>query len=116
MGARSAITHCTALPTAARASSLAGLCPQYTKPLGEKLRAAHGSLTAEHTIRQINALVQTGDLHVAIYEASNQRMYVAQGRPSDEADGKLVAAYDSAYSLIDVKELLAVPRPSVAKS
>lgn len=85
------------------------LCPAWTKPLGEKLRslAASGNVNAAETIRSINAVVQTGDLHVAIYEGARQVMYIAQGEPKAEGRDGGVPAYDTPYMKLDVAALLA---------
>lgn len=40
------------------------LCPNYSEVLARQLKANYGNITPESTIRNITAIVQTGDLHV----------------------------------------------------
>jgi hypothetical protein len=83
-------------------------CPGWTKPLGEKLRGMHGQISAERAAREVNAPLQTGNLHVAIYEIAAGRMLLAHaaGAAQKEAGGPKFA-YERPYMQIDVKALLA---------
>ena len=42
------------------------LCPNYSEVLARQLKANYGNITPETTIRNITAIVQTGDLHVVL--------------------------------------------------
>ena len=56
-------------------------CPAWTSLLGKKILEegyADGNLTAEGTIRYVNPIVQTGNLHVVIYEPENSIFYLSQ--------------------------------------
>ena len=44
------------------------LCPGYSSVLGAQITKHHGNITAVNTIRDITAITQTGDLHIAIYD------------------------------------------------
>ena len=84
-------------------------CPSWTKALGAKLAQYHGKLTAELTIREINPRVQTGNLHVAVYEIEQQTMYVAfSAGAKQRALGGPVFAYERPYARVDVGALFAV--------
>ena len=84
-------------------------CPGWTKPLGEKLAQYHGNLTAALTVREINARVQTGNLHVAIYEIEQQIMYVSfSAGEKQRALGGPAFAYERPYARVDVGALFAV--------
>lgn len=61
------------------------LCPGYSEVLARQLSHYHGNITALNTIRDIVSIVQTGDLHVAIYDMSHQLLYVANARGDDES-------------------------------
>jgi isopenicillin-N N-acyltransferase-like protein len=58
------------------------LCPGYTTVLHAQLTALHGNLTAEATIQDVTAIVQTGDLHIAIYDLTNMVLHTANARRS----------------------------------
>jgi hypothetical protein len=46
------------------------LCPGFNSVLGAQLTKYHGNITAANTIRDVTAITQTGDLHIAIYDVS----------------------------------------------
>ena len=50
-------------------------------------RRYHGNITALNTIRDITAIVQTGDLHIAIYDLTNQVLHTANARRSTVTTG-----------------------------
>ena len=68
------------------------LCPGYSEVIAKQLLSYHGNVTAYNTIRDIVSIVQTGDLHIAIYDFSHGHLYVANARADDET-GPL-SAYD----------------------
>ena len=68
------------------------LCPGYSEVLAKQLIFYHGNVTAINTIQDIVSIVQTGDLHVAIYDMSHDLLYVANAR-GDQESGPLFA-YD----------------------
>ena len=68
------------------------LCPGYSIVLAEQLQKYHGNITATITIREIVPIVQTGDLHIAIYDFVHNSMYVANARGDGESGPAM--AYD----------------------
>lgn len=68
------------------------LCPGYNQVLAKQLTAFHGNLTAENTIRYVVPIVQTGDLHIAVYDLPNEIMYVANAKADYESGPPM--AYD----------------------
>ena len=66
--------------------------PGYNEALAKQLKIYHGNVTAYNTIRDIVSIVQTGDMHVAIYDLSQWLLYVANACADDES-GPL-PAYD----------------------
>ena len=60
------------------------LCPGYSEVLARQLGLHHGNVTALNTIRDIVSIVQTGDLHVAVYDLSRELLYVANARGDSE--------------------------------
>ncbi|EDQ88770.1 uncharacterized protein MONBRDRAFT_32718 [Monosiga brevicollis MX1] len=82
------------------------LCPGYNQVLGEQLQKHHGNITAENTIRDITAITQTGDLHIAIYDLEHQILHTANAR-RDSADGPNYA-YQRPFVKLDMKALFEV--------
>lgn len=68
------------------------LCPGYSQVLANQLKHYHGNLTAEITIRDIVSIVQTGDLHIAVYDLTQQIVYMAYARGESETGAQY--AYD----------------------
>ena len=86
------------------------LCPGYSSVLARQLNAYHGNITAENTIQNILAIVQTGDLHIAIYDLSNNLLYVSNAQSDGETGAKY--AYDRAYIKLDMAIIFAESPPT----
>eukprot|EP00945_MAST-04E_sp_MAST-4E-sp1_P005993 g5993.t1 len=85
-------------------------CPAWTSLLGKQIRKeghGNGNMTAEATIRYINPIVQTGNLHVAIYEVEKGIVYISHSVGSKHSGQK--NAYERPYVKIDVTSLFNVP-------
>eukprot|EP00043_Microstomoeca_roanoka_P004787 m.51843 g.51843 ORF g.51843 m.51843 type:complete len:440 (+) comp12654_c0_seq1:210-1529(+) len=82
------------------------LCPGYSEVLGAQLQKFYGNITAENTISDITAITQTGDLHIAIYDLTDNILHVANAR-RDGAQGPL-NAYDRAFIRLDMQAVFAV--------
>ena len=66
-------------------------CPAWTSLLGKQIREhghREGNMTAEATIRYINPIVQTGNLHVAIYEVDRGILYLSHSAGSQHTGPK----------------------------
>ncbi|XP_070541872.1 protein dcd1A-like [Ptychodera flava] len=87
------------------------LDPGYSSVLGRQLQKYHGNITAENTIRDIVSIVQTGDLHIAVYDLTKNIMYVANAR-KDNAGGPK-NAYDRPFIRVDAKKLFDEHKPTV---
>ena len=74
------------------------LCPAYNEVLGRQLTAYHGNITAENTIHNIVSIVQTGDLHIAVYDLPNEILFVSNAR-ADSESGPLHAYDRYAYNV-----------------
>ena len=85
-------------------------CPAWTSLLGKKILEegyADGNLTAEGTIRYVNPIVQTGNLHVAIYEPNNAIFYISQSIGSKMEGPKF--AYERPYLRLNATVFFNVP-------
>mmetsp|Transcript_13527 Transcript_13527/g.31136 ORF Transcript_13527/g.31136 Transcript_13527/m.31136 type:complete len:438 (+) Transcript_13527:18-1331(+) len=85
------------------------LCPGYSEVLARQIKAHHGNITAENTIRDIVPITQTGNLHIAVYDLSNSVFYVANARASYET-GKAMA-YDRTFNRLNATKLFDEPHP-----
>lgn len=74
--------HCNRDPLSA---GMDWLCPGYSEVLAKQLSYYHGNVTAANTIHDIVSIVQTGDLHVAIYDMAHDHLYVANARADSES-------------------------------
>jgi len=87
-------------------------CPGYSVPLHHQLAAHHGNLTAEAAARDVAAVTQTGDLHIALYHLEptpgQGKLLVSFARPTTSSAGPL-KAFDRPYLDFDLAELFAKP-------
>jgi len=87
------------------------LCPGYNSVLNKQLTAYYGNISPENTIRNIVPIVQTGDLHVAIYDLTNMQLYVSFARSAGDTEGAILA-YDRTFYQLDMNQVFAVERPT----
>ena len=85
------------------------LCPSYQYKLYQQITAKYGQITPEYTIQNITAVVKTGDVHVAVYDLTENILYVANGRASNEQGPK--AAYDRQFIKLDMNVEYARTQP-----
>jgi len=83
-------------------------CPGYNKVLYEQLTQFYGNITVENTIKYILAAMQTGDTHVAIYDLTNQFMYVAFVGPENTQNRN---AYQRQFTQLNMANLFSEPAP-----
>ena len=77
------------------------VCPAVQYKLFEQITAQYGQITPEASITNITAVVKTGDLHVAVYDLTDNVMYVANARGINEHGPD--AAYDRQFVKVDLK-------------
>jgi hypothetical protein len=53
--------------------------------MAQQLSLLHGNITAENSIRYVSSIVQSGKLLVVYYDHSNDLVYIANARASDES-------------------------------
>ncbi len=91
------------------------LCPSFSAAMEAQLSSLHGQLTPELTASHVTPIVQTGDLHVAIYDLAPAKlsMLVANAAAPDEAGPR--KAYDRPFVKLDMMGMFAVEPPKPAK-
>eukprot|EP00658_Telonema_sp_P-2_P032909 TRINITY_DN24262_c0_g1_i1.p1 TRINITY_DN24262_c0_g1~~TRINITY_DN24262_c0_g1_i1.p1 ORF type:complete len:489 (+),score=146.71 TRINITY_DN24262_c0_g1_i1:90-1469(+) len=87
------------------------VCPNDNSMLSHQLQALHGNITADNTIREIVPYVQTGDLHIAVYDHSAMTMYVATAAGDGESGP--ANAYQRQFIKLDLAAAFSEPAPAV---
>ena len=86
------------------------LCPGYSRPLAAQIAALHGALTPANMISDVLGRVQTGDVHIAVYDLTRSAMYVSFMAPLNTTVPQM--AYDRQYTALDMPQMWAEPPPS----
>jgi len=68
------------------------LCPSYNEVLSEQLLAHYGNITTANSISTIVAKTQTGNLHIAIYDYSQDMVFISLHARSNDT-----SVYQNAY-------------------
>lgn len=86
----------------------------YNRVLSQQLLKYHGSLTPAATINDVLPIVQTGDVHAAVYDLTDQQMYVSFYVTNSSSVPTPVNAYDRAFTQLDLLSLFAEQPPAAA--
>ena len=88
------------------------LCPGYSRPLAAEISKNWGALTPAIIATEIAAHVQTGDVHAAVYDLTEQQLYVSfmarHGAPASEP----LMAYDRPWTQLGLPALFALAPPA----
>ncbi|CAF3637461.1 unnamed protein product [Rotaria sordida] len=76
------------------------LCPSHQYKLYKQIIYQYGQITPESSIRNITSVVKTGELHIGLYDLTDNIMYVANARGTNET-GPL-EAYQRQFVKIDL--------------
>jgi isopenicillin-N N-acyltransferase-like protein len=82
------------------------LCPNYSVVLHRQLAMLHGSLSVAKTIQEVVPIVQTGDLHIAIYDLTKMMMYIANAKSASETGPAM--AYDRQFIQLNMTKIFMV--------
>jgi len=85
------------------------LCPGMSQVLGVQLRANWGKLTLPVAIRDVIGVQGSGDVHVGVYDLTNNQLAVSFAAP--HGVGGCERAYCRKYTVFDTKTLFAEPHP-----
>jgi hypothetical protein len=86
------------------------LCPGFNQALHDQLSKHWGNLSAELAIRDVTAVEQSGDTHLAYYDLHRMTMWVSFARQSYLAGP--ANAYARQFTRFNLTSLFAEPRPS----
>lgn len=87
-------------------------CPGYNRALAAQLGYAYGTLTPEVILHNITSVVQTGDVHAAVYDLTEQQMFVTFMARTNDTVATPQMAYDRQWTQLDLNALFALPPPS----
>ena len=88
-------------------------CPGYNQKLAEQLDAYHGHIDEVNTIHDILPTVQTGNLHIVVYDLTDAKAHISfmRGSAGDETEPQF--AYERQFTRLDMTSLLAVKTDDV---
>jgi hypothetical protein len=86
-------------------------CPSYQYKMYQQITAQYGQITPESTIQNITAVVQTGNLHVAVYDLTDNILYVANGHGVNQS--KPIYGYQRQFFRLDLNVEYARIQPSM---
>lgn len=87
------------------------LCPGFSEVLARQLTKHHGNLSPDVVIRDVVSIEQSGSLHIAVYDLSNNQVYIANARGTYES-GPL-DAFDRTFVQLNTTALFEVQPPQV---
>jgi len=85
------------------------LCPGYTEPLGQQLQQYHGLIDETVIIQNILPTVQTGDLHIAVYDLTNANMHVSFCKSNTAPESEPLKAFERQFTRLRMTDLFAEP-------
>jgi isopenicillin-N N-acyltransferase like protein len=88
-------------------------CPNYDSVLAAQLQKYHGQIDENVGVRNILPTVQTGDLHIALYDLTDMTMHVSFCRKSDAPETEPQYAYERQFTRLRMNDLFAEPNPNV---
>jgi isopenicillin-N N-acyltransferase-like protein len=89
------------------------LCPGYNQVLGDQLRKYHGSIDELVTMKNILPTAETGSLHIAVYDLTEQNMHVSFSRSAAADPSEPFNAYERQYTRLRMKDMFAQQKPVV---
>jgi isopenicillin-N N-acyltransferase-like protein len=87
------------------------LCPGYNQKLAEQLDTYHGHIDEVNTVHDILPTVQTGNLHIVVYDLTAAKAHVSFMRSSTGDVSEPLYAYERQFTRLDMTSLFAVPKP-----
>ena len=94
------------------------LCPAYSQVLGDQLSKYHSQITPELTIQNILPTIQSGNLHIGLYDLTANHLYVSFCKKDDdssslEEDDEPQYAYERPFTKLYGSDLFNEDKPEV---
>jgi hypothetical protein len=86
--------------------------PGYNEVLAEQLQKFHGVIDEISTIHDILPTVQTGNLHIAFYDLTDDLFYVSLMRKTAADESEPLYAYERQFIKLNMKDLFEVEVPT----
>jgi len=86
--------------------------PSHDPCLGSLIQQYYGALNVENTIQYITAQLQTGDMHIGVYDYAENLIYVANASPYNNVTQQYTPAYNSQFVMLNMTQVFAEPQPS----
>jgi len=86
--------------------------PSHDPCLGSLMQQYYGSLDVTNTIQYITAQLQTGDMHIGVYDFAQNLVYVANASPWNNATQTYVPAYNQQFVMLNATSLFDEPQPT----
>jgi hypothetical protein len=83
-------------------------CPGYNEKLAEQLDYYHGHITEVNTVHDILPTVQTGNLHIVVYDLTAGHAHISFMRKSYADESEPLYAYERQFTTLDMDSLFAV--------
>jgi hypothetical protein len=89
-------------------------CPSFTSALGAQLQKYHGAIEPANIVGNILPTVQTGNLHIGLYDLTSMQMWVSFARKDDDPKTDPQFAYERQFWHLDMNQVFAEPKPTSA--
>ncbi len=89
------------------------LCPTYTGVLGEQLGKYVGSIDEYTVVKNVLPTVQTGNLHIALYDLTEMNMHVSFARSASADPSEPTYAYERQFTRLHMTEIFQVSPPDL---
>lgn len=89
-------------------------CPNYDTVLAEQLQKYYGNINEDTIVHNILPTVQTGDLHIAVYDLTENNIHVSFMRKTDADESEPHWAYERQFTRLHGKSLFDLPPPVAA--
>ncbi len=87
------------------------LCPNFNVRLGEQLSKYHGAIDENVVVKNILPTVQTGNLHIAVYDLTSSHMHVSFARPTTADVSEPKYAYERQFTRLRMQDIFAEAEP-----
>ena len=92
------------------------LCPSYQYRLYQQIMSQYGQITPGSTIQNITAVVKAGDVHAAVYDLTDNILYLANGRDLNKPDAGPKPGYQRQFVRLDLNIEYAREQPTTVDS
>jgi len=88
-------------------------CPGYTQALGTQLQKFHGTLDENVIVHDVLPTVQTGNLHIAVFDLTESNMHVSFARGAAAPTTEPLNAYQRQFTRLHMADIFQELAPQV---